>query len=116
RFLALKKKLGKTPLPSLAEASCGFTPGQTLDAMDAAVEARAKSGDTAGAAACARASLEPVLDVELLRGNTLYFQGDSVAALKAYSRVLEVEPRHPEALFSHASLVFETQGENLPAL
>ncbi|MCY1047079.1 hypothetical protein OV208_37605 [Corallococcus sp. bb12-1] len=116
RFLALKKKLGKTPLLSLSEANCGFTPGQTLDAMDAAVQARAKSGDTAGAATCARASLEPVLDVELLRGNALYLQGDSVASLKAYARVLEVEPRHAEGLFSHASLLFETQGENLPAL
>ncbi|RKG81867.1 hypothetical protein D7V88_25895 [Corallococcus terminator] len=116
RFLALKKKLGKTPLLSLAEANCGFTPGQTLDAMDAAVQARAKSGDIAGAATCARASLEPVLDVELLRGNALYLQGDSVASLKAYARVLEVEPKHAEGLFSHASLVFETQGENLQAL
>ncbi|MBE4749669.1 tetratricopeptide repeat protein [Corallococcus sp. ZKHCc1 1396] len=116
RFLALKKKLGKAAMPDAASANCGFTPGQTLDVMDAAVQARAKSGDTAGAAACARTALEPVLDVELLRGNALYLQGDSVAALKAYARVLEVEPRHPEALFGQGSLLFETQGENLPAL
>ncbi|RKH55374.1 hypothetical protein D7V93_23035 [Corallococcus llansteffanensis] len=115
-FLASRKKLGKTPVATAEAANCGFTPGQALDAMEAVAQARAKAGDTAGAAACARAALSPALEVDVLRGNALYLHGDSPSALKAYERALEVEPKHEEALFGRSSLLFETQGENLQAL
>ncbi|RKH44706.1 hypothetical protein D7Y23_27165 [Corallococcus sp. AB050B] len=115
-FLASRKKLGKAAVPTAEAANCGFTPGQPLDAMEAVAQARAKSGDTAGAAACALAALVPALDVDVLRGNALYLGGDSVNALKAYARVLEVEPRHEEALYAHSSLLFEMKGEDLQAL
>ncbi|MBZ4330543.1 tetratricopeptide repeat protein [Corallococcus interemptor] len=115
-FLASRKKLGKAAIPTPEAANCGFTPGQALDAMAAVAQARAKSGDTAGAAACAGAALVPAVDVDVLMGNALYLGGDSAKALKAYERVLEVEPQHEEALYAHSSLLFETQGENLPAL
>ncbi|RKH62384.1 hypothetical protein D7X96_29795 [Corallococcus interemptor] len=115
-FLASRKKLGKAAVPTAEAANCGFTPGQPLDAMEAVAQARAKSGDTAGAAACALAALVPALDVDVLRGNALYLGGDSVSALKAYARVLEVEPRHEEALYAHSSLLFEMKGEDLQAL
>ncbi|RKG94719.1 tetratricopeptide repeat protein [Corallococcus carmarthensis] len=115
-FLASRKKLGKAPIATPEAANCGFTPGQALDAMEAVAQSRAKSGDTAGAAACARAALVPAMDVDVLRGNALYLGGDSANALKAYARVLEVEPRHEEALYAHSSLLFETKGEDLQAL
>ncbi|WP_244225083.1 tetratricopeptide repeat protein, partial [Corallococcus sicarius] len=115
-FLASRKKLGKTPILTAEAASCGFTPDQPLDAMEAVAQARAKGADAAGAAACARAALPNALEVDVLRGNALYLNGDSASALKAYERVLEVESRHEEALFGRASLLFETQGENLQAL
>ncbi|TSC32433.1 lipopolysaccharide assembly protein LapB [Corallococcus sp. Z5C101001] len=115
-FLASRKKLGKTPVATAEAANCGFTPGQALDAMEAVAQARAKAGDTAGAAACARAALAPALEVDVVRGNALYLQGDSANALKAYARALEVDPRQEEALYGHSSLLFETQGENLQAL
>ncbi|WP_233610330.1 hypothetical protein, partial [Corallococcus sp. AB049A] len=115
-FLASRKKLGKAAVPTAEAANCGFTPGQPLDAMEAVAQARAKSGDTAGAAACALAAMVPALDVDVLRGNALYLGGDSVSALKAYARVLEVEPRHEEALYAHSSLLFEMKGEDLQAL
>ncbi|RKG90256.1 hypothetical protein D7V97_42240 [Corallococcus sp. CA053C] len=115
-FLASRKKLGKTPVATAEAANCGFTPGQALDAMEAVAQARAKSGDTAGAAACARAALSAPLEVDVLRGNAFYLHGDTASALKAYERALEVEPKQEEALFGRASLLFETQGENLQAL
>ncbi|MFB1480004.1 tetratricopeptide repeat protein [Corallococcus sp. RDP092CA] len=115
-FLASRKKLGKTAIPTAEAAHCGFTPGQALDAMEAVARARAKSGDTAGAAACAVEALVPALDVDVLLGNALYLGGDSAQALKAYERVLEVEPRHPEALYARSALLFETKGEDLQAL
>lgn len=115
-FLASRKKLGKAAIPTPEAANCGFTPGQALDSMEAVAQARAKSGDSAGAAACALAALVPALDVDTLRGNALYLGGDTANALKAYARVLEVEPRHEEALYAHSALLFETQGEDLQAL
>ncbi|RKG81514.1 hypothetical protein D7W82_27970 [Corallococcus sp. CA049B] len=115
-FLASRKKLGKAAIPTPEAANCGFTPGQALDSMEAVAQARAKSGDAAGAAACALAALVPALDVDTLRGNALYLGGDTANALKAYARVLEVEPRHEEALYAHSALLFETQGEDLQAL
>ncbi|QSQ23607.1 hypothetical protein JY651_01060 [Pyxidicoccus parkwayensis] len=115
-FLAQRKKLGKAAVPTADAAGCGFSAGTPLEDMTAAAQERAKKGDTAGAAACARAALAPVLDAELMRANALFLAGDSDGALKAYGAVLEVEPTHEEALFSRASLLFETKGEDVAAL
>ncbi|AGC47815.1 hypothetical protein MYSTI_06542 [Myxococcus stipitatus DSM 14675] len=115
-FLAQRKKLGKAPLATAEAAGCGFTAGQALESLSAVVQERAKKGDAAGAAACARAALEPSLDVGVMRANAHFLAGDSAAALVAYGAVLEVEPRHEEALFGRSALLFETKGEDLAAL
>ncbi|MBZ4420966.1 lipopolysaccharide assembly protein LapB [Myxococcus sp. RHSTA-1-4] len=115
-FLAQRKRLGKAAVPSPDAAGCGFTPGMPVEDMTAAAQERAKKGDAAGAAACARAALTPVLDVQMMRGHALLLSGDSAGAMAVYDGVLEVEPAHEEALFSRASLLFETKGEDLAAL
>ncbi|MFL5352196.1 hypothetical protein [Archangium sp.] len=115
-FLAQRKKLGKTPVPSAAEAHCGFAAQSPVEQMAAAAAERAKKGDTAGAAACARAALEPVLEVESMRGNALFLSGDADGALKTYERVLEVSPTQGDALFGRSALLYETRGEDVKAL
>ncbi|MFP2912716.1 tetratricopeptide repeat protein, partial [Pyxidicoccus sp. 3LFB2] len=115
-FLAQRKKLGKTPVPSPDAAGCGFKPGMPVEDMGTAAQERAKKGDAAGAAACARAALTPVLDVELMRAHALFLSGDVDGALTAYAGVLEVEPMHEEALYSRSALLFETKGEDVAAL
>jgi tetratricopeptide (TPR) repeat protein len=115
-FLAQRKKLGKAAVPGAEEAGCGFTPNMSVEAMGAVAQERAKKGDTAGAAACARAALEPVLEVEAMRGHALFLSGDMAGALAVYGRVLEVAPSHEEALFSRSALLYETQGDDLKAL
>ncbi|MBU8896147.1 hypothetical protein DRW03_05955 [Corallococcus sp. H22C18031201] len=115
-FLAARKKLGKAPVPTAEAANCGFTPGMALEAMATVAQERVTKGDTAGAAACARAALTPVLDVEVMRGNSLYLTGNAAGALAVYTRVLELEPGQEEALFARSSVLFETQGEDLSAL
>ena len=115
-FLAQRRKLGKSPVPSPEAAGCGFTPGMSVEEMTTAAQARAKKGDTAGAAACARAALTPVLDVELMRAHALFLSGEMQGALAAYAGVLEVEPTHEEALYSRSALLFETKGEDVAAL
>jgi tetratricopeptide (TPR) repeat protein len=115
-FLAQRKKLGKTPVPSAAEAHCGFSAQSPVEQMAATAAERAKKGDTAGAAACARAALEPVLEVESMRGNALFLSGDVDGALKTYERVLEVEPKQGDALFGRSALLYEAKGEDIKAL
>ncbi len=115
-FLEQRKKLGKKPVPSAEEAGCGFTPASTAEEMRKVAEERAKKGDTAGAAACARAALVPVLDVEVLRGQALYLTGDKAGALAVFERVLDVSPSDAEALFGRSALLYETKGEDVKAL
>ncbi|NTX15890.1 hypothetical protein HUA76_34495 [Myxococcus sp. CA056] len=115
-FLAQRKKLGKAALATAEAAGCGFTPGQALEAMGAVAQERAKKGDVAGAAACARAALEPVLETGVMRANALFLSGNAAGALVAYGAVLEVEPRHEEALYGRSAVLFETKGEDLTAL
>jgi tetratricopeptide (TPR) repeat protein len=115
-FLAQRKKLGKGAVPSAAEAKCGFTPETPVESMGATAEERAKKGDTAGAVACARAALEPVLEVETMRANALLLSGNPGDALEVYARVLEVAPSSADALFGRSALLYETRGEDLKSL
>ena len=115
-FLAQRKKLGKGAVPSAAEAKCGFGVETPLESMAATAAERAKKGDTAGAAACARAALEPVLEVEAMRANALLLSGNAGEALFVYERVLEVAPSHADALFGRSALLYETRGEDMKSL
>ncbi|HYO65455.1 MAG TPA: hypothetical protein VEU33_05180 [Archangium sp.] len=115
-FLAQRKKLGKAAVQSPTEARCGFSSATPVEEMAAAAAARAKKGDTAGAAACARAALEPVLEVESMRANAHFLSGDAAGALKTYERVLEVEPTSADALFGRSAVLYETKGEDLKSL
>jgi tetratricopeptide (TPR) repeat protein len=115
-YLEQRKKLGKKPVPSAQAAGCGFSEETPVETMAQVADERAKKGDAAGAAACARAALEPALQVEVLRGHALNLLGDKDGALVVYGRVLEVAPTEPEALFSRSALLYETKGEDVKAL
>jgi tetratricopeptide (TPR) repeat protein len=115
-FLAQRKKLGKGAVPSVAEAKCGFEAETPLESMETTVSERAKKGDTAGAVACARAALEPVLEIESMRANALLLSGNPGDALKVYERVLEVAPTYADALFGRSALLYETRGDDLKSL
>jgi len=115
-YVEQRKKLGKKPVPSAEEAQCGFTPTTPVEEMGKVAEERAKKGDAAGAAACAKAALAPVLEIEVLRGQALYLTGDKAGSLSVFERVLEVAPSDAEALFSRSALLYETKGEDVKAL
>jgi tetratricopeptide (TPR) repeat protein len=115
-FLAQRKKLGKGAVPSAADANCGFTEQTPVESMGATAAERAKKGDTAGAVACARAALEPVLEVESMRANALLLSNNPEDALGVYERVLTVAPSYADALFGRSALLYETRGEDVKAL
>src|SRR6218665_1971312 len=115
-FLAQKKKLGTGAVKSAAEAGCGFLPQTPVEEMGKVAAERAKKGDTAGGAGRARAALEPVLDVEVMRANALMLTNDAPGALKVFEGVLEVAPSNADALFGRSALLYETRGEDVKAL
>ncbi len=115
-FLAQRKKLGKGAVPGAAEANCGFSAETPMESMSTTAAERAKKGDTAGAAACSRAALDPVLELESMRANAMFLSGDAAGALVVYERVLEVAPSSADALFGRSALLYETKGEDLKAL
>jgi tetratricopeptide (TPR) repeat protein len=115
-FLAQRKKLGKGAVPSVAAAKCGFEAETPLESMEKTVSERAKKGDTAGAVACARAALEPVLEIEAMRANALLLSGNPGDALMVYERVLEVAPSYADALFGRSALLYETRGDDVKSL
>jgi tetratricopeptide (TPR) repeat protein len=115
-FLAQRKKLGKAAVPTAEAAGCGFKPGMAVEEMGAVAQERAKKGDTAGAVACARAALTPVLETEVMRANAHFLIGELDTALAVYAGVLAVEPTHEEALYGRSALLFETKGEDVAAL
>lgn len=115
-FVEQRKKLGKKPVPGAEEAQCGFTAATPVADMAKVAEERAQKGDSAGAAACARAALESVLEVEVMRGHALYLSGDKAGALEVFERVLDVAPSDAEALFARSALLYETKGEDVKAL
>ncbi|WP_224364299.1 tetratricopeptide repeat protein [Hyalangium versicolor] len=115
-FVEQRKKLGKTPVPSPEDAGCGFTPTTSVEDMGKAAAERAKKGDSAGAASCAKVALGPVVEVEVLRANALYLTGDKAGALAVYERALDVAPSNEEALFARSAVLYETKGEDVKAL
>ena len=115
-YLAQRKKLGGTPVPSAEAAHCGFTVNTTVEQMAQVASERAGKGDAAGAAACARAALEPVLEVQEMRAGASMLTGKGEDALKVYESVLEIDPTHADALFGRAALLYELHGEDAKAL
>ena len=115
-YAAQKKKLGAAAVPSAEAAGCGFSAQTPVEDMSRVAAERAKKGDTAGAAACARAALEPVVDVEVMHANALMLTHDAPGALRRYEAVLELAPSNADALFGRSALLYETRGEDLKAL
>jgi tetratricopeptide (TPR) repeat protein len=115
-YLAQARRAGKKPLPTFEAARCGFTLEAPLETMAQAVQARAASGDAAATAACARAALTPVLEVQSMRASAQVLAGDAAGALATYDEVLAVAPTHEEALFGRSAILYETRGEDVASL
>jgi tetratricopeptide (TPR) repeat protein len=118
---AMEKSEGMRKLYLGARAKA---PGQ-LPASDAACSSSdplekklqlASKQPPAAAAACALAALKPVLEGQKMLANARFLTRDPSGALSEYERVLKVSPDDPEALFAHASVLFETRPDDVKAL
>ncbi|MGA9523912.1 MAG: tetratricopeptide repeat protein, partial [Myxococcaceae bacterium] len=80
------------------------------------VNARMKARDPAGAAACALAALKPAIDAERMLGHARFLTGDTDGALTTLERVLQLAPDDGEALYAHATVLFEAKPDDVKAL
>jgi len=113
-YLEQRKRAGA--LGPGREAGCGTLEQSTMDARTAAARQLASKGNAGAAAECARAALEPALEIEELRGNALFLSGDSAGALASYQRALAIFADRPNALYGRASVLFDSKGDDVKAL
>ncbi|MBI3180570.1 MAG: hypothetical protein HYZ28_00250 [Myxococcales bacterium] len=117
-YLEARKKAAKAKkeIPTASSAGCAPNKDASLESLHTAAEARAKSGDPAAAAACARAALAPLTEVELTLAHAKFIVGDAPGALAAHERQLEVNEASPDALFGRAIVLLDSRGEDVNAL
>ncbi|HEX4803776.1 MAG TPA: hypothetical protein VFV14_09700 [Myxococcaceae bacterium] len=116
RALYLEQRKRAGAVKPAREAACGSLEQSTMDARTSAARQLASKGNATAAAECARAALEPALEIEELRGNALFLSGDSAGALASYQRALAILADRPNALYGRASVLFDSKGDDVNAL
>ncbi|MGQ0506042.1 MAG: hypothetical protein ACT4TC_12075 [Myxococcaceae bacterium] len=114
-FLAQRKKAASS-LPAPEEAGCPPGTKAPLTALLEAAKEKAKAGQSAAAAACARAALEPVLEVEDYQARAAVLTSDSAGAAKHYDWILQVDDRNEAGLYGKAALLLDTKSNEVKAL
>lgn len=114
-FLSERAKV-KGALPAPDTVGCHLSADAAVSVLATRAKEAAARGAHGAAAACALEALGPALEAGSLLGHCLALTGDGKGALAAYARVLEVQPRQPEALYGHAAETFDVRGDDLAAL
>lgn len=106
----------KLDLPTAQDAACPPTDVSRFEQQLEQLRARAKAGETAQVATCARVALGAVLEARQLWAHALFSTGDVKAAAEVVVQSLEAAPDDAELLFTHGTLLLETRGDDLKAL
>ena len=112
-YLAKKKALGSKSVPTPSAAGCVPGPDETMERQLAKAQAQK---DPAFAAACARAALHPLMDVETQLGAAKFLSHDPAGAIAAYARALVLFDSNPEARYGRGAVLLDSKGEDLAAL
>jgi tetratricopeptide (TPR) repeat protein len=112
-FLDAKKALGKTPMPAPATVGCAPEGEPNLEKQLALAKGKKKAPELA---ACARAALHPLIEVEAQLASAKFLTGDKAGALKVHDRALELFPSNAEARYGRAAILLDTRGDDLEAL
>lgn len=114
-FLAQRKLAGSKALPTPASVGCEVKADSTLVGLyDTAKTLAGKN--PAGATACLRAALAPLMDVEVALGNTQFLLGDAPAALATYTRALETFDSNAAARYGRGAATLDVFGDDVAAL
>ncbi|MFZ5468717.1 MAG: hypothetical protein ACOZIN_04690 [Myxococcota bacterium] len=117
-YLQMRQKAAtaKKPVPPAGAVGCMPSQEMTFDKLSQVGRAKAKAGDAAAAASCARAALHGLAEVEALLANARFLNGDSRGALEVHERQLEVFENNPEARYGRAVLLLDTRADDVNAL
>lgn len=112
-YFAKKKASGSKPIPTAGAAGCAPGPEETLDTQLAKAQAQK---DPTFAAACARAALHPLMELEAQLAAARFLNHDTAGALAVYDRALQLFDSNPEARYGRGALLLDSKGDELPAL
>lgn len=88
--------------------ACARTEARGFEALAKEARARARKKDSAGAAFCYRAALEPAVGARIQRANAKLLAGDAAAAVADHEAVLARIPDQPDALYFLGLALAET--------
>lgn len=115
-YLAQKKLLGDKPVPGAKDVGCEPKPDVTLAALHEKAKVFAAAKNAPSAAACLKAALAPLMELEVLLGNTQFLLHDTAAALFTYTRALDTFESNADARYSRAALTLDAFGDDVAAL
>ncbi len=112
-YLSKKKAAGAKPVPTAAVAGCAPAAEETMEGQLAKATAQK---DPAAAAACARAALHPLIDVETTLGAAKFLANDAAGAIAVYDRALLLFDSNPEARYGRGAAILDSKGDDVAAL
>ncbi len=112
-YLQKKKAAGAKPVPTAASVGCSAGPEDTMELQLAKATAQK---DPAAAAACARAALHPLIDVETTLGAAKFLANDAAGAIAVYDRALQLFDSNPEARYGRGAAILDSKGDDVAAL
>lgn len=114
-YLAQKKAAGSKPMPAASTIGCASKPEDKLEEQLALAKTKAKA-DPAAAAACIRAALHPLIEVETQLGNSRFLLHDPAGALASFESALVLFESNPEARYGRGAVLLDSRGDDPKAL
>ncbi len=105
----------KEPGPAVRQA-CARTQTRGFEPLANEARARTRKKDSAGAAFCYRAALEPSIGARIQRANAKLLAGDAAGAVADHEAVLGRIPDQPDALYFLGLALAETAEGNVGQL
>lgn len=112
-YIQQLKAAGKKPIPPASTVGCAPEPNAELEAQLAKAQAQK---DPAAAASCAKASLQPLMEVNEELANAKFLSHDPVGALKVYDSELELFDFDADARYGRAAVLLDTKGDDVKSL
>lgn len=112
-YLEKRKAAGKAPMPAPAAVGCAPEGEPNLEKQLLLAKGKKAAPE---AAACARAALHPLIEIEGQLASARFLTGDKAGALKVHDRALELFPSNAEARYGRAAVLLDAKGDDLEAL
>lgn len=115
-YFAQRRAAGAKALPPPSEVGCTPATDVNMDTLFTRAKDKAKAGNAPAAAACARAALLGLMEVDVHYGNTQFINNDLPGALATYTKALETFETNADARYSRAALILDTKGDDVASL